>query len=149
MKYNKLPFIPYRNYGLNMSCNLLISFLTMYKETNVSNEYLSEKLVLSSRQIKRNIGELIELKILIVEYPSSRTRIMRLNYEVIDKIVEGHFVQDEGHHVPQVGDNLSTMGDTMSPMSDAMSPMSDAMSPYNKSYNKLDKKSHLEIHYKK
>ena len=131
-----------------MSYNLLISYLTMWTETRVSNEHLSEKLSLSPRHVKRIIGDLTKDNVVIVYHPTSRTRIMKLNLETIKKILEGHFVQDEGHHVTQVGDNLSSMGDTMSPMGDNMSSMGDTMTPYNKLHENLCENPHSEIHYK-
>jgi hypothetical protein len=149
MDFRKLPYIPYRNYGYNISCNLLISFLTMYTETRVSNDYLSQKLSLSPRHVKRIIGDLIKDNIVIVEHPTARTRIMKLNLETIKKIDEGQFVQVEGQYVPDKGDNMTPMGDNMSHKGDNMSSMGDEMTPYNKPYKKLDEKLHSETHYKK
>lgn len=142
-------FIPYRDYGLNMSGNLMVSFFSMYPETKVSNEYLSKKLVLSSRQVKRVLSELIENEMIFVEYPSSRKRIIKLNTGKLEGDLPSKKSKRKGQNVPQVGDNKSLIEDKMSLIVDNMSLIEDKMSPYNKPYNKPSTNSSLETHYNK
>jgi len=141
MDLKKYNFIQYRDFGYNMSHNLLISFLTSYPETRVSNDYLCKKLSLSGRQVKRIIGDLTKDNIVIVNRPTVRIRIMKLNVDIIKKILEG---QNE----PQVGDNMSLEGDNMSLEGDNMSLKGDNMTPYNKPYQNLCENPHSETRYK-
>ena len=145
---NNTPFIPYRDYGMNMSCNLMVSFFSMYPETKVSNEYLSKRLVLSSRQVKRVLSDLIQDEFIFVEYPSSRKRIIKLNLDKIKSELSSKESKSKGQNVPQVEDNTSLIGDNMSLLGDKMSLIEDNMSPYKKPYNKPFKKPLLETLYK-
>ena len=134
MDLKKYNFIQYRDFGYNMSHNLLISFLTSYPETRVSNDYLCKKLSLSGRQVKRIIGDLTKDNIVIVNRPTVRIRIMKLNVDIIKKILEG---QNE----PQVGVNMNLEGVNMN-----LEGVN--MTPYNKPYQNLCENPHSETRYK-
>jgi hypothetical protein len=172
MKSKVIPYIPYRNFGYGMSCNLVISFLTMYPETKVSNKYLSNKLDISIRQITRIISDIEERKIISVEYPSSKTRKIKLLksteellsndrqnvHQVIDKMstisnetqtemIDKMSTSDRQNDY-QVMDNMSMVIDKMS-TSDGqyVHHMIDKMSNNNKSHNKSDELPHNKPSY--
>jgi len=155
MDLKKYNFIQYRDFGYNMSHNLLISFLTSYPETRVSNDYLCKKLSLSGRQVKRIIGDLTKDNIVIVNRPTVRIRIMKLNVDIIKKILEGQNEPQvgvnmnlEGDNMTLEGDNMSLEGDNMSLKGDNMSLKGDNMTPYNKPYQNLCENPHSETRYK-
>jgi len=141
MDLKKYNFIQYRDFGYNMSHNLLISFLTSYPETRVSNDYLCKKLSLSGRQVKRIIGDLTKDNIVIVNRPTVRIRIMKLNVDIIKKILEG---QNE----PQVGVNMNLEGVNMNLEGVNMNLEGVNMTPYNKPYQNLCENPHSETRYK-
>jgi hypothetical protein len=113
----------------------------MYPETRVSNDYLCKKLSLSLSQVKRIIGDLTKDNVVIVNRPTARIRIMKLNLEVIKKILEG---QNE----PQVGVKMSHEGVNMNLEGVNMSHEGVNMSPYNKLHENLCENPHSEIRYK-
>jgi hypothetical protein len=121
----------------------------MYTETRVSNDYLSQKLSLSLSQVKRIIGDLIKDDVVIVNRPTARIRIMKLNSETIKKKLEGQNEPHEGQNEPDESVKMSREGVNMSHEGVNMSHKEVKMSPYNKPYKKLDEKLHSETHYKK
>lgn len=173
MKKADIPFIPYRNYGMGYTTNLVLSYLTMYPEMNVSNEYLSKKLDMSSRQIRREIKYLFDKDIIDLDYPNRRKRVIKLLLKVKDLIpndgqIDHQMMDNESTKQSKVMDNESSDRWTDSPTNGTDSPSKGTDSPsngtyspserdkestykkyYNKSYNKVDNNSLQEITYKK
>lgn len=141
MDLKKYNFIQYRDFGYNMSHNLLISFLTSYPETRVSNDYLCKKLSLSLSQVKRIIGDLTKDNIVFVNRPTARIRIMKLNMDIIKKILEGQ-------NVPHVGVNMNHEGFNMNHEGVNMTHEGVNMTPYNKLHENLCENPHSETRYK-
>ena len=173
MKKTDIPFIPYRNYGMGFTTNLVLSYLTMYPETNVSNDYLSDKLDMSTRQIRREIKLLFDKGIIDLDYPNRRKRVITLLLKVKDLFNnDGHIdhqvMDNESTKQSEMMDNESSTWWTNSPNSGTNSPSMGTHSPsmgtdspsevdkesiykkyYNKPHNKVDNNSLQEITYKK
>ena len=125
-------FIPYRNYGLGHTNNLVLSFITMFGETYVSNKYLSEKLDVSIKTVSRSINFLVEKDLIKVTNPKGRSRTIQLR---------------QNDPLNQAGQNDLVNQDNMTNQAGQNDPLiQDKMTHYNKENKKeYNKKNNKDI----
>ena len=79
MKLTKKNFIPYKNYGMTHTTNLVLSFISMYGKTYASNKHISERLDISVSTISRTLKKLEEKGYIKILNPNGRSRFIILN----------------------------------------------------------------------
>ena len=114
-------FIPYKTVeGFNVYQNLVYSFISMYGKTYASNQYISEKLVISVKSVSRSIKFLVEEGYITINNPKGRSRFIQLSLSDPQPRLSD----------PQVGLTVSHKRDSQSHYN------KDNNKVYNKAYNK-------------
>ena len=78
MGKKKQEFVPYKNYGLGHTNNLVLSFIDMYGKTYASNKYISERLDISISTITRSINKLQKGGYIEISNPNGRSRFIKM-----------------------------------------------------------------------
>ncbi len=116
-------FTNYKNYGLGMTNNLLLSYIIGWgdKGTYASNVAIASHFNVNVRTIQRSLNEL-----------EQRGHIKFTNRGKRNRVIY------QGHNVPVIKDNMSSTTDNMSSMEDNLSSKGDTESAHN--INKINDK---------
>ena len=124
-------FVPYKNYGLDVIQNLILSYFVMYPDTYVSNTHLAERLSCSTKTVSRTIKFLFDNKIIEITNPKNKSRTIKL-------------VDDYEKQLRQ----YVLVTKTICPTTETDCPSNrDNMSHYNKEIKKINNKDYNKVSF--
>ena len=128
----KKQYVPYENFGLGMTINMVLSYIKSYGSTYASSQHIADLTDTSRKSITRSIKYLNDNGLITIDNPNSRSRVLR--------IVEGY-----RDILSSQKDKVTHTRDTVTLMKDTVTHKRDTTTHYTTVNTTVDNKAHTTV----